>query len=127
MLPALFRRQLRLIITMDGIIHITIEAITTHITTEGITTHIAIAGTTIGTGPGLSGSTGVQGIIAIGKRVLCAPPLPFSKSTGSARAHGHRVPLPPAIPMKVLFDFSNFLCCDAISKSAGKSNKNVPT
>ncbi len=64
---------------MDGIIHITIEAITTHITTEGITIHIAIAGTTIGTGPGLSASTGVQGIIAIGKRVLCAPPLPFSE------------------------------------------------
>ena len=67
MLPALFRRQLRLIITVDGIIHITIEAITTHITTEGITTDIAIAGTTIGTGPGLSARMGVQGIIAIGK------------------------------------------------------------
>ena len=70
MLPALFRRQLWLIITMDGIIHITIEAITTHITTEGITTDIAIADTTIGTGPGLSASTGVQGIIAIGKRII---------------------------------------------------------
>jgi len=68
-LPGLFRRQLRLIIIVDGITHITIEAITTHITTEGITTHIALAGTTIGTGPGLSASTGVQGIIAIGKRV----------------------------------------------------------
>ena len=53
---------------MDGIIHITIEAITTNITTEGITTDIAIADTTIGTGPGLSARMGVQGIIAIGKR-----------------------------------------------------------
>jgi len=68
-LPALFRRQLRLIITMDGITHITTEAITTNTTTEGIITDIIIAGTTIGTGPGLSASTGVQGIIAIGKRV----------------------------------------------------------
>ena len=67
MLPALFRRQLRLIITVDGITHITTEAITTHTTTEGITTDIAIAGTTIGTGPGLSARMGVQGIIAIGK------------------------------------------------------------
>ena len=70
MLPALFRRQLRLIITVEGITHITIEAITTHITTEGITTHIAIADTTMGTGPGLPASTGVRGIIAIGKRVI---------------------------------------------------------
>jgi hypothetical protein len=38
--PALFRRQLRLIITMDGITHITTEAITTHITTEAIITDI---------------------------------------------------------------------------------------
>jgi hypothetical protein len=67
-LPVLFRRQLRLIITMDGIIHITIEAITTNITTEGITIDIAIADTTIGTGPGLSARMGgAQGIIAIGK------------------------------------------------------------
>ena len=73
MLPVLFRRQLRLIITMDGITHITTEAITTDITTEGITTDIAITGTTIGSGPGLSASMGVQGIIAIGKRVIGAP------------------------------------------------------
>jgi hypothetical protein len=64
LLPALFRRQLRLIITMDG---------NTHITTEGITTDILIAGTTIGTGTGSSASMGVQGIIAIGKRVIGAP------------------------------------------------------
>ena len=70
MLPALFRRQLRLIITVEGITHITIEAITTHITTEDITTDIAIAGTTIGTGPGSSASMGVQGTIAIGKRII---------------------------------------------------------
>jgi hypothetical protein len=66
-LLVLFRRQLRPIITVDGITHITTEAITTHITTEGNTTDIAIAGTTIGTGPGLSARMGVQGIIAIGK------------------------------------------------------------
>ena len=72
-LPASFPRQLPLIITMDGITHITIEAITTHITTEGITTDIALADTTIGTGPGLSASMGVQGIIVIGKRVIGAP------------------------------------------------------
>jgi hypothetical protein len=60
-LPVLFRRQLRLIIT---------EAVTTDITTEGITTDITITATTIGTGPGLSASMeGVQGIIAIGKRI----------------------------------------------------------
>ena len=53
---------------MDGITHITTEAITTHITTEGITTDIALTGTTIGTGTGSSASMGVQGIIAIGKR-----------------------------------------------------------
>jgi hypothetical protein len=53
---------------MDGIIHITIEAITTNITTEGITTDIAIADTTIGTGPGLSARMGVRGIIAIGEQ-----------------------------------------------------------
>ena len=43
-LPVLFRRQLRLIITMDGITHTTTEAITTDITTEGITTDIIITG-----------------------------------------------------------------------------------
>ena len=59
---SLFRRQLRLIITVDGITHITTEAITTNITTEAITTDIAITGTTIGSGPGLSASMGVQGI-----------------------------------------------------------------
>ena len=62
MLVVLFRRQLRLIITVDGIIDII---------TEGITTDITITGTTIGTGPGLSVSMGgVQGIIAIGKRII---------------------------------------------------------
>jgi hypothetical protein len=60
-LPVLFRRKLRLIITMDGI---------TDITTEGITTDITITTTTIGTGLGLSASTGVQGIIAIGERIV---------------------------------------------------------
>jgi hypothetical protein len=60
-LPVLFRRELRLIITMDGI---------TGITTEGITTDITITTITIGTGPGLSASMGVQGIIAIGKRII---------------------------------------------------------
>ena len=69
MLPVLFRRQLRLIITVDGI---------TDIPTEGITTDITITGTTIGTEPGLSASMGgVQGIIAIGKRILCAPRSPL--------------------------------------------------
>jgi hypothetical protein len=44
---------------------------TTDIPTEGITTHTAITDTTIGTGLGLSASTGrVQGIIAIGKRII---------------------------------------------------------
>jgi hypothetical protein len=63
-LPVLFRRQLRLIITVDGI---------TDITTEGITIDITITGTTIGTGLGLSASMGaVQGIIAIGNGLLCA-------------------------------------------------------
>ena len=55
---------------MDGITHITTEAITTNTTTEGITIDITIAGTTIGTGLGLSASMGVQGIIAIGKRII---------------------------------------------------------
>jgi hypothetical protein len=55
---------------VGGITHITTEAITTDIGTKGITTGITIAGTTIGTGLGLSASTGVQGIIAIGKRII---------------------------------------------------------
>lgn len=57
-------------ITEDAITHITTEAITTLITIMGITTDITIGGTTIGTGPGLSASMGVQDIIAIGKRLL---------------------------------------------------------
>jgi hypothetical protein len=60
-LPVLFRCQFRRIIT---------EAVTTDITTEGITTDIIITDTIIGTGPGLSASMGVQGIIAIGKRII---------------------------------------------------------
>jgi hypothetical protein len=71
-LPALFRRQLRLIIIGDGITHITIGGITTHTSTEAITTNIAIAGITIGAAPGLSASTGVQDIIGIGKRITVA-------------------------------------------------------
>lgn len=55
---------------MDGITHITTEAITTGIATKGITTGITMAGTTIGTGVGLSASMGVQDIIAIGKRIV---------------------------------------------------------
>ena len=65
MLPVLFRRQLRLIITMDGL---------TDIVTEGITTDITITGTTIGTVLGLSPSMGGQGIIAIGKRIIVRAP-----------------------------------------------------
>ena len=64
MLPVLFRRQLQLIITVDGI---------TDIVTEGITTDITTTGTTIDTGIGLSASMRVQGIIAIGNGLLCAP------------------------------------------------------
>ena len=60
-LPVLFRRKLRLIITMDGI---------TDIITEGITTDITITTITIGTGLGLSASTGGQGITAIGNRII---------------------------------------------------------
>jgi hypothetical protein len=60
-LPVLFRRQLQLIITVDGI---------TDIITGGITTDITITGATMGTGPGLSAPMGVQGIIAIGKRII---------------------------------------------------------
>ena len=56
MLPGLFRRQLRLIIIVDGI---------THITTEAITIHTVITDIIIGTGPGLRDLTD---IIAIGKR-----------------------------------------------------------
>ena len=55
---------------MDGITDITTEAITTDIGTKGITTGITIVGTTIGTGLGLSASMGVQGIIAIGNRII---------------------------------------------------------
>ena len=43
---------------------------TTDIVTEGITTDITTTGTTIDIGPGLSGAMGVQGIIAIGKRII---------------------------------------------------------
>ena len=53
---------------MDGITHITTEAITTDIATKGITTGITIVGITIGTALGLSASMGVQDTIAIGKR-----------------------------------------------------------
>jgi hypothetical protein len=60
-LPVLFRRKLRLILTVDGI---------TDITTEGITTDIIITTTTIGTGLGLLASTDVQGITAIGNRII---------------------------------------------------------
>ena len=69
MLPALFRRQPRLIITVDGITDTPIAAITTNIT---------IAATTIGTGPGLSASMGLQGIIAIGKRIIVRTALHYS-------------------------------------------------
>ena len=61
MLPVLFRRKLRLIITVDDI---------TDIVTEGTTTDINITTITIDTGPGLSASTGVQGIIAIGNWII---------------------------------------------------------
>ena len=61
MLPVLFRRKLRLIITVDGI---------TDIVTEGITTDITITTITIDTGLGLSVSMGVQGIIAIGNWII---------------------------------------------------------
>ncbi len=61
MLPALFRRKLRLIITVDGI---------TDIVTEGITTDITITTITIGTGLGLSTSMDVRDITAIGNRII---------------------------------------------------------
>jgi hypothetical protein len=60
-LPALFRRKLQPIITMDG---------TTDIVIEGITTDITITTITIGTEIGLSASMGVRGIIAIGNRII---------------------------------------------------------
>jgi hypothetical protein len=46
---------------MDGI---------TDITTEGITTDITITTITIGTGLGPSASMGIQGITAIGNRII---------------------------------------------------------
>ena len=61
MLPVLFRRKLRLIITVDDI---------TDIVTEGTTTDINITTITIDTGLGLSVSMGVQGIIAIGNWII---------------------------------------------------------
>jgi len=74
-LPVFFRCQLQLIITEDGI---------TDIVTEGITTNINITGTTIGTEIGLSASMGVQGIIAIGKRIIVRTRVsPFFESTGT--------------------------------------------
>ena len=73
-LPVLFRRQLRLIIT---------EAIITDITTEGITIDITITATTIGTGPGLSASVGVQVIIATGKGSSVRPELTFLENRGA--------------------------------------------
>jgi hypothetical protein len=54
---------------MDGIIHITTEAITTDIATKVITISISTVGTTIGTGVGLSASVGVQDTIAIGEPI----------------------------------------------------------
>ena len=69
MLPVLFPRQPRLIVTMDGIIHITTEAITTDIATKGIIISISTVGTTIGTAVGLSASVGVQDTIAIGEPI----------------------------------------------------------
>jgi len=72
-LPVLFRRKLRLIITVDGITHIATGAITTNIIMEDIITAITIAGATIGTVVGLLASMGVQGIIGIGKQKTFAP------------------------------------------------------
>jgi hypothetical protein len=54
---------------MDGIIHITTEAIITDIATKGITISIRIAGTITGIAVGWSALVGVQDITAIGKRV----------------------------------------------------------
>ena len=52
-LPALFRRQLRLIITVEGIPTYYYRGHYYRYATD-LTIDIAIAGTTIGTGPGLS-------------------------------------------------------------------------
>ena len=68
MLPVLFRRKLRLILTVDGI---------TDIVTEGITTDITITTITIDIGIGLSASMGVQGIIATGKPEYVRTALPI--------------------------------------------------
>lgn len=77
MLPALFRRQPRLIIIVDGITRIITEAITIDFITAAITTDTVITGITIYTGLGFPGP---PGIIAIGKRTWrrapsCASPL----------------------------------------------------
>ena len=58
-LPVLFRRRLRLIITVDA---------TTDITTGATTTDTSTTGATIGTGDGLAPPLGAAGIIAIGRR-----------------------------------------------------------
>jgi hypothetical protein len=76
-LPVLFRYQLRLITTMDD---------TTDIPTEDITTHTAITGTTIGTGVGLSASTGAQVITAIGNRIIVRTALVIHWSVCTAPA-----------------------------------------
>jgi hypothetical protein len=68
-LPVFFRRQLRLIIIMDG---------TTHIATEAIITDIARAGTIICTGIGFFRLMVAVGIIAIGKQ-------PYSGELGSCQ------------------------------------------
>jgi hypothetical protein len=54
---------------MDGITHITTEAITIDTAIKGITTGITMADTTIGTAVGLSALVGVQDTIAIGKPI----------------------------------------------------------
>ena len=69
MLRVLFRRGPLLIITVDGITRITIEAITTDIITVVITTDTVITVVTIYTGPGFPG---LLGIIAIGKTNVAA-------------------------------------------------------
>ena len=78
MLPVLFRRLLRLIITVDG---------TTDIVTKGITTDITTTGATIDTGLGLSASMGVQGIIAIGKRIIVRTALHHSLQARAQTPH----------------------------------------
>jgi hypothetical protein len=75
---------------MDGIIHITTEAITIDIVIKGITTSISIAGTTIGTGVGLSASVGAQDTIAIGKRIDA--PQRARHSVKSAAGYARNVP-----------------------------------